>query len=101
MNKKLFQQAQKMQERLKSAQDEIEQSIVESSSGGGAVKVKLVGGKKVESVTIATDVVDPDDVEMLEDLIMSAMNEALESAQKDASKTMNSVTGGFNIPGLG
>jgi len=101
MNKKLFQQAQKMQERLKSAQDEIEQSIVESSSGGGAVKVKLVGGKKVESVTIAADVVDPDDVEMLEDLIMSAMNEALESAQKDASKTMNSVTGGFNIPGLG
>ena len=101
MNKKLFQQAQKMQERLKSAQDEIEQSIVESSSGGGAVKVKLVGGKKVESVTIAADVVDPDDVEMLEDLIMSAKNEALESAQKDASKTMNSVTGGFNIPGLG
>ena len=101
MNKKLFQQAQKMQERLKAAQDEIEQSIVESSSGGGAVKIKLIGGKKVESVIIASEVVDPDDVEMLQDLIMSAVNEALESSQKDAAKTMNSATGGFNIPGLG
>ena len=98
MNKKLFQQAQKMQERLKAAQDEIEQSIVESSSGGGAVKIKLIGGKKVESVTIASDVVDPDDVEMLQDLLLAAVNQAISEVDENLQNRLGGFAQGLLSP---
>ena len=100
MNKKMIQQAQQMQARLKSMQDEIAQTIIESSAGGGVIKVKILGGNKIESISIDPNVVDPDDIEMLEDLITAAINEGMEMYQKNAAEKMKSITGGLNIPGL-
>ena len=100
MNKKMIQQAQKMQARLKSMQDEIAQTIIESSAGGGVIKVKILGGNKIESISIDPNVVDPEDVEMLEDLITAAINEGMEMYQKNAAEKMKSITGGLNIPGM-
>jgi len=100
MNKKMIQQAQQMQARLKSMQDEIAQTIIESSAGGGVIKVKILGGNKIESISIDPNVVDPEDVEMLEDLITAAINEGMEMYQKNAAEKMKSITGGLNIPGM-
>jgi|TARA_B100000530_G_scaffold295072_1_gene213290 DNA-binding YbaB/EbfC family protein len=100
MNKKMIQQAQQMQARLKSMQDEIAQTIIESSAGGGVIKVKILGGNKIESISIDPNVVDPDDIEMLEDLITAAINEGMEMYQKNAAEKMKSITGGLNIPGM-
>ena len=100
MNKKMIQQAQQMQARLKSMQDEIAQTIIESSAGGGVIKVKILGGNKIESISIDPNVIDPDDVEMLEDLITAAINEGMEMYQKSAAEKMKSITGGLNIPGM-
>ena len=100
MNKKMIQQAQQMQARLKSMQDEIAQTIIESSAGGGVIKVKILGGNKIESISIDPNVIDPEDVEMLEDLITAAINEGMEMYQKNAAEKMKSITGGLNIPGM-
>ena len=100
MNKKMIQQAQQMQARLKSMQDEIAQTIIESSAGGCVIKVKILGGNKIESISIDPNVVDPDDIEMLEDLITAAINEGMEMYQKNAAEKMKSITGGLNIPGM-
>ena len=100
MNKKMIQQAQQMQARLKSMQDEIAQTIIESSAGGGVIKVKILGGNKIESISIDPNVVDPDDIEMLEDLITAAINEGMEMYQKNAAEKMKSITGVLNIPGM-
>ncbi len=96
----MIQQAQQMQARLKSMQDEIAQTIIESSAGGGVIKVKILGGNKIESISIDPNVVDPDDIEMLEDLITAAINEGMEMYQKNAAEKMKSITGGLNIPGM-
>ncbi|MEK9675872.1 MAG: YbaB/EbfC family nucleoid-associated protein [Chloroflexota bacterium] len=100
MNKNMLKQAQQMQARLAAVQDEIAQARTEASAGGGVVKVTVVGGQTVESITIDPEVVDPEDVEMLQDLILAAINEAMETAQKMASDKMGAITGGLNIPGL-
>ena len=100
MNKKMIQQAQQMQARLKSIQDEISQTKTESSAGGGVVKVTILGGNKIDSISIDPTVVDSDDIEMLEDLITAAINEGRQLSQKNAAEKMNSLTGGLNIPGL-
>lgn len=100
MNKRFLKQAQEMQSRLAKAQEEIASSRTEASSGGGAVKAVVIGGQKLESLEINPEVVDPEDVEMLQDLILAAVNEAMQSAQEDASRKMSALTGGFNIPGL-
>jgi DNA-binding YbaB/EbfC family protein len=94
----LLKQAQKMQEDLQKNQKELESKIYEASAGGGAVSVKLTGKKRLESVTIDKDVVDPDDVEMLQDLVLSAVNAAMQMADEDAEKVMGKLTGG--MPGL-
>jgi len=89
-----------MQARLAAVQEEIAVARTEASAGGGVVKVSVIGGSTVESITIDPEVVDPEDVEMLQDLILAAINEAMETANKLASDKMSSITGGMNIPGL-
>ena len=96
----LLKQAQKMQENMQKMQEELETKELESSVGGGAVTVKVNGKKEIVKISIKEEVVDPDDVEMLEDLVMSAVNEALRSVDEMQSSQMSKVTGGMNIPGL-
>lgn len=94
----LLKQAQKMQKDMEKNQKELEAKVYEASAGGGAVTVKLTGKKRLELVTIDKDVVDPDDVEMLQDLVLSAVNAAMQMADEDAEKVMGRLTGG--MPGL-
>lgn len=99
----LAKQAQKMQADMENATAELEEKEYEAASGGGAVKVVVTGKMEIKSIDIAQDVVDPDDVEMLSDLVMAAVNEALRAAATDKEQTMESLSGGFggmNIPGL-
>ncbi len=96
-NIKLLQQ---MQERLLKAQEELGKEIVEGTAGGGAVKITMTGHQKVQSVTIDPEVVDPEDVEMLQDLVAAAVNEAVSKSHELASKRLGSLTGGMKIPGL-
>ena len=100
MNRYMMKQAQQLQKQMLKAQQEIEETKVEFSSGGGVVKVVMSGKMIVESIEINPDAVDPDDVEMLEDLVLSAVNGAMEKAQELASSRMGAITGGLNIPGL-
>ena len=101
MNRNMLQQAQQMQKRLAQVQDEIANSVTEASAGGGAVVATVTGGNALTDIKIAPEVVDPEDVEMLQDLVMAAVNEAMESAHEEAAKKMSAITGGLNIPGLG
>ena len=91
----LMKQAQKMQRQMEEAQKELEEKEVEAAAGGGAVKVKVSGKKEIVAVTIDPEVVDPDDVEMLEDLIMAAANEALRKADEANAELMGKMTGGL------
>ncbi len=100
MNKNLMRQAQQMQARMAKIQEEIAASKTEASAGGGVVKAVVVGGSRVESITIEPEAVDPEDVEMLQDLVLAAVNEALAAAQQEAQEKMSALTGGLNIPGL-
>ena len=81
-------------------QQELETATVEGSAGGGVLKVIVTGKLQIESITISPEVVSNDDVEMLQDLVLAAVNDGLEKAQGMASERMSSVTGGMNIPGL-
>lgn len=101
MNRNMLQQAQQMQKRLAQVQDEIANSVTEASAGGGAVVATVTGGNTLTDIKIDPEVVDPEDVEMLQDLVMAAVNEAMESAHEAAAKKMSAITGGLNIPGLG
>ena len=101
MNRNMLRQAQAMQKKIQDLQQEIAEAKSEASVGGGVVKVVVVGGSQVESISINPEVVDPEDVEMLEDLVTAAVNEAMENAQKSAAEKMQAITGGLNIPGLG
>ncbi len=96
----IMKQAQKMQKQMEEAQQNIESKELETTSGGGAVKVVINGKKEIKNITIAQDVVDPDDVEMLEDLIMSAVNEAIRQMEEISSKEMGKFTGGMGLPGM-
>ena len=89
-----------MQARLEKIQLELAEARTEASAGGGAVIAVVIGGNRLESIEIAPDVVDAGDVELLEDLVMVAVNEALEAAQANAASRMSAITGGLNIPGL-
>ena len=96
----MMQQAQQMQAQMGKIQEELAEARTEASAGGGAVKVVVVGGSKVEEIIIDPEVVDPEDVEMLQDLVLAAVNEAMDTAQAEASEKMSAITGGLNIPGL-
>lgn len=101
MNQKfLMQQAQQLQARLAKAQEELANATVEATAGGGAVKVVMNGQQKIISVTISKEVVNPDDVEMLQDLVLAAVTEAIDKSQKLAAQRMSAVTGGLKIPGM-
>ena len=96
----LMRQAQKMQQDMERVQEELEQKTVTASVGGGMITVVATGKRQLESITINPDAVDPDDVEMLQDMVLAAVNEALRQAEEMASSEMAKVTGGANIPGL-
>ena len=96
----LADQLQAMQQQMLEAQEALADKTVEVSSGGGAVSVVITGHQKLQSITIDPEVVDPGDVEMLQDLIIAAINEAVEASQNLAADEMGSITGGLNIPGL-
>ncbi|QQY79843.1 hypothetical protein EDD65_10780 [Keratinibaculum paraultunense] len=96
----MMKQMKKVQKQMEELQKQLEQSEVEASVGGGAVTAKANGKKEIISITIDESVVDPEDVEMLQDLVLAAVNEALRKAEELAAKEMNKLTGGMNIPGL-
>ncbi len=96
----LMKQAQKMQKQMEDAQKELETKEFEASVGGGAVTVTVTGKKQLKDIVIKPEVVDPDDVEMLQDLVLTAVNEALKKAEDETNDSMGKLTGGLNIPGL-
>ena len=98
MNMNMIKQAQKMQQEMMKAQEELEAKEYEASAGGGAISVKVSGKRELISVTIDPDAVDPDDVEMLQDMIVAAVNEGLRVAAADAAGQMQRLTGGLNLP---
>jgi len=100
MNKFIMQQAQKLQSKLAQAQEELSNITVEASSGGGAVKVTMNGQQKIQSVKISPEVINSDDVELLEDLVLTAVSEATAKSQEVAAKHLGGLTGGLKIPGL-
>jgi len=96
----MMKQAQQLQSKMLKLQEELADKTVESSSGGGMVKVIANGRQQILSIQIEKEVVDPDDVEMLQDLVLAAINDALAKAQEMVSSEMGKLTGGLNIPGL-
>jgi len=93
-------QAQKLQEKLVKAQQDLEKTTVEACSGGGAVKVNINGQQKIQSIKISPEVINPDDVELLEDLVLTAVGEAIAKSQELAAERLGELTGGLKIPGL-
>ncbi len=96
----MMKQAQKLQSKMMKLQEELGESTVETTAGGGMIKVVANGRQQIVSITIDKEVVDPEDVEMLQDLILAAVNDALAKAQEMVSAEMSKLTGGFNLPGL-
>jgi DNA-binding YbaB/EbfC family protein len=97
---KMMKQAQQLQSKMLKLQEEMADKTVETTSGGGMVKVVANGRQQILSIQIEKEVVDPDDVEMLQDLILAAINDALIKSQEMATQEMSKLTGGHNIPGL-
>ncbi len=96
----MMKQAQKLQKKMLKTQQELASKTVEASAGGGMVKVIANGSQKIESIVLEKEVVDPEDIEMLQDLVLAAVNDALNKSQEMVSSEMNKLTGGLNIPGL-
>lgn len=98
--KQMMRQAQKMQKELNKAQEEIATMSFEATAGGGMVKAVAAGDMSITALAIDPDAVDPEDVEMLQDMVIAAVNEALRGVSEMSNQRMNAVTGGMNIPGL-
>ena len=96
----IMKQAQQMQQKMTRLQEEASQRTAEASVGGGAVTAVVNGKNQLMSLSIRKEAVDPEDVEMLQDLVMAAVNEALKKVQGEVSAEMEKITGGLNIPGL-
>ena len=96
----MIKQAQKMQEDMERVQAELEEEVTEVTAGGGAVKVEFKGNREILSIKLDEDVVDPDDIETLEDLIVAAVNEAIKTVDEKSSAAMSKVTGNISMPGL-
>ena len=97
----LARQAQKMQDQMATATEELNAKEYEATAGGNAVKVTVTGVMEVKAIEIQPEVVDPEDVEMLSDLVMAAVNEALRAASKDKEETMEKISGGLNLGAMG
>jgi DNA-binding YbaB/EbfC family protein len=97
---KLMQQAQQMQEQMAKAQADLASETVEASAGGGLVTVQATGAGDILSIKIDPKAIDPDDAELLEDLVLAAVNEAIRSAQSLAQSKLGALTGGIGLPGL-
>ncbi|MCH3965434.1 MAG: YbaB/EbfC family nucleoid-associated protein [Clostridium sp.] len=93
-------QAQKMQKQMQDMQEELENKEFTATAGGGAVTAVVNGKKYIKSIKIKPEVIDPDDVEMIEDLVLTACNEALKNADEQTASDMKKLTGGLNIPGM-
>ena len=96
----LMKQAQKMQEDMMVAKEQLAETEVTGSAGGGMVEITMTCDKKICAVSIKPEACDPDDVEMLEDMLVAALNEAMRQIEEESERELNSVTGGLNIPGL-
>jgi len=96
----MMKQAQKMQEQMLKMQQEMEEKQFEATAGGGAVKVVVSGKREVTAIELKPEVVDPDDLEMLQDSMIAAINEAMRKMEADSTAQMGQLTGGLNIPGL-
>lgn len=97
---KIMKQVQKMQQDMAKAQEELGNERIEASAGGGMVKVVVSGNQQLLEIKIDPQAVDPNDVEMLQDMILAAVNEGMRQAQELAARKLGSLTGGLNIPGL-
>lgn len=96
----MIKQAQKMQEDMERVQSELAEEVTEVTAGGGAVKIEIKGTREILSIKLQEDVVDPDDIETLEDLIVAAVNEAIKTVDTKSQEAMSKVTAGINVPGL-
>lgn len=96
----LMKQAQQMQQKMSTLQKELEQREIETSSGGGMIKIKINGKQQILAISINKECVDPNDVAGLEDLVKTAVNQAVKESQDMVSGAMSKITGGINIPGL-
>ena len=96
----MLKQAQKMQEDMATLQEDLEQREYTATSGGGLIEVTVTGKHEVKSIKIKPEAIDPDDAEMLEDLITVAINEAIGNAMKASEEEMGAITGGLNLPGM-
>lgn len=96
----MIRQAQKMQEQITDLQNDIEERDFTATAGGGAVEVVVTGKKTIKSLTIKPEVVDPEDIDMLQDLIISAVNEAVNNVEQTTEDEMSKITGGVSLPGL-
>jgi DNA-binding YbaB/EbfC family protein len=96
----MLRQAQKMQENIGKVQEELDQKEYSITSGGGAMEVSITGKREIQSITIKPEVVDADDIEMLQDLLVAAVNEAIRKVDETSAKEMEKVTGGISMPGM-
>ena len=100
MDQRMLKQLQQMQSKMEKAQQDLANETVTATAGGGAVTIEMNGHHEVKAVTLDPDAVSPDDVEMLQDMLLAAYNEALNKAQNLAQEKMGAITGGLNIPGI-
>jgi nucleoid-associated protein EbfC len=98
---KMLKQVQQMQAEMAKAQEQLKHEVVEASAGGGMVTVKVTGDLEVKEIRINPDAVDPEDVELLQDMVLAATNEAIRSAQELANRKLGGLTGGLDLGGLG
>jgi DNA-binding YbaB/EbfC family protein len=96
----MMKQAQKMQAKMAEMQEQLKTETLEASAGGGMVRVTITGDMQIRELVIDPAAIDPDDLEMLQDMVAAAVNEAIRSAQELASRRMGEITGGMNVPGL-
>ena len=96
----IIKQAQKMQEEMKAKQEELEQQEFKTTSGGGMVEVTITGKKEIKDISIKPEIVNPEDIEMLQDMIMAAVNEAIRKVEDISNSEMEKITGALNIPGV-
>ena len=97
----LAQQIQKMQQEMALAQEALAEETVEVSAGGGAVTIVITGHQRIQSITLKPEILDPEDVEMTQDILVAAVNQAIEKSQEMAAQRLEGLTGGLNLPGLG